>query len=60
MFFSGDTAPTMPEMARTRNYLIEKIIQGEISTFFVQQAPEVFGIKPLVYQTPPKLLMPAD
>lgn len=60
MMFSGDKVPTKQEKDRARTALIEKILLGEIKTFFVQGSPEINGEKPLVYQTPPKFTAPKD
>lgn len=60
MLFSGDKAPTKQDKERERVKLIEKIMLGEISSFFVQESPDVFKEKPLVYQTPPKAAVIVD
>ena len=53
-------APTKPEKERARVGLIEKIMNGDIGTFFVQGTGEYNNILPLVYSVPDKVSNPKD
>ena len=41
MKFTGERVPTKQQKDKERKNVIEKIIAGEINTFFVQDAPEI-------------------
>lgn len=47
--------PSKTEKETARVKIIEKIMQGEISTFYVQATGEYERILPLVYQLPDKI-----
>lgn len=47
-------APTKPEKEKARVVLIDKIMNGDISTFYVQGTKEYDMEIPLVYKTPDK------
>jgi hypothetical protein len=53
-------APTKPEKEKARVGLIEKIMQGDISTFYVQATGEYNFRLPLVYQVSDKNPNPKD
>ena len=53
-------APTKPEKEKARVGLIEKIMNGDITTFFVQATGEYNEILPLVYLVPDKVNNPKD
>lgn len=50
--------PSKTEKESARGKIIEKIMQGEISTFYVQATGEYDKILPLVYQLPDKITSP--
>lgn len=53
-------APTKPEKEKARVGLIEKIMNGDIGTFFVQATGEYNEKLPLVYNVPDKVSNPKD
>lgn len=62
MNLQGDQlrAPKKSEKEVARKFLINKIMRGDIGTFFVQATDDINNIKPLVYLVPDKVTNPKD
>lgn len=60
MTLEGDRMPTKQEKDTQRRIVVNKILAGEITTFFVEDYEVVNEHLPLSYQIPAKVLMPPD